>query len=186
MSNFFFCVQLEVWGEICSWRDVDSFFKEMRLSLCAFSQADQTEGCRGLRLSKSTSDVYCCWTCFLARFAEHGLIYGSIWIYLVFLALCFDCISIVELKHVHRPKPHPLVLPIEWWMQRYCPIPVVDFPFTSINFQIICRFRRIFAVRQTTTESSRTADVCKVSSFSLTYAFSEGVALCRRPRSLLS
>ena len=35
-------------GEICSWRDVDSFFKAMRLSLCAFSQADQTEGCRSL------------------------------------------------------------------------------------------------------------------------------------------
>ena len=53
-------------------------------------------------------------------------------------------------------------------LQRYCPIPVVDFPFTSINFQIICLgFRRIFGVRQTTTESSRTADVCKVSSFSL-------------------
>ena len=43
-------------GEICSWRDVDSFF-EMRLSLCAFSQADQTEGCRGLRISKSPSEV---------------------------------------------------------------------------------------------------------------------------------
>ena len=70
-------------GEICSWRDVDSFFKAMRLSLCAFSQADQTEGYRSLRLSKSTSDVCCCWTFFLAgRFAEHGMIYGfygSIW-----------------------------------------------------------------------------------------------------------
>ena len=50
-------VQLEVWGEICSWRDVDSFFKKMRLSLCTFPQADQTEGCRGLRPSKSPSEV---------------------------------------------------------------------------------------------------------------------------------
>ena len=51
-------VQLEVWTwRDCSWRDVDSFFKAMRLSFCTFPQADQTEGCRGLRLSESPSEV---------------------------------------------------------------------------------------------------------------------------------
>ena len=79
----------------------------------------------------------------------------------------------------------PFVLPIEWWMQRYCPIPVVDFPFTSINFQIICRFRRISGVKLRRNQVALLMFAKCLHSASA-YAFSEGVALCRPPRSLVS
>ena len=77
----------------------------------------------------------------------------------------------------------PFVLPIEWWMQRYCPIPVVDFPFISKSSVLDSEESLVSAKLRRNQVALLMFAKCLHSS---AYAFSEGVALCRPPRSLVS